>query len=66
MLQPLFDDIKNLQSSFSHITISHVYREKNMEADRLSKDGLELQEGTWEIRESLQGQLTSYLHESWL
>jgi ribonuclease HI len=66
LLQPLFSDIKNLQSTFSHISFSHVYRDKNIEADRLSKQGLELQEGTWEVFESNQGQLSSHFHESWI
>ena len=32
--------IKDLMRSFKTINLSHVYREKNMEADRLSKRGL--------------------------
>jgi len=48
ILQPLFYDIKNLQASFYH-----VYRENNLEATRLSKDDLKMQEGTWEINKSL-------------
>jgi hypothetical protein len=37
-----------------------------MEDDRLSKDDMELQEGTWEIKEFQQGQISSYFHEYWL
>jgi len=46
-LHPFVCDIKNLQALFSHINFSHVYRENNLEDDRLSKYGLELQEGNW-------------------
>jgi len=34
-----------LKEAFAHITIQHIYREHNMLADTLSKDGLTLEEG---------------------
>jgi len=39
-LQPLFHDILNIKSAFSHIAFVHVYRDRNKEADRLSKKGV--------------------------
>jgi hypothetical protein len=62
-LQPLSLDVKNKKSSFTHLSFAHVYRDKNKE-NKLSKEGLELQVGTWEIPESTQGQ-SSYFHEPW-
>jgi hypothetical protein len=47
LLQPLFQDIKNLQSAFCHNSFAHVCREKNSEIDKLFKEVLELQEGTF-------------------
>jgi ribonuclease HI len=63
LLQPLFKDVKHLQSTFSRITFAHVYKENKMEVDRISKDGLNLQEGIWEI-ESQQEHISTYLQES--
>lgn len=34
------DRIKELQMKFSSISFTHIYRDKNSEADRLSKLGL--------------------------
>jgi len=65
MLHPLFHDIKNLYSSFSHTIIAHVYNENKMVANKISKHYLELQEDKWEIKESIRQQITSYCHESW-
>jgi hypothetical protein len=45
-LQPLFLDIKNMQSAFTYLSFTHLYRNKNTEAGSLSKEGLELQEST--------------------
>jgi ribonuclease HI len=66
LLQPFFRDTKHLQSTFIHITFDHIYRENNKEADRLSKDGLYLHEGIWEIKETQHGHISTYLHESCL
>jgi hypothetical protein len=52
LLQPPFKDIKHLQSTFTHITFDHIYSENNKEANRLSKDDLDMHEGIWEIKES--------------
>ena len=46
LLQALFQHIKNLQSTLSHIYFSHMYREHNYESIMLSKEGLVLQERT--------------------
>jgi hypothetical protein len=64
MFQPLFHEIANSQTTFSHVMCVHVYRDKKTKADRLSKEGVEMHKGDWEINESHQGQHTSYFHES--
>lgn len=64
MLQPLFEDIKNTKTTFTHLSFAHVYRGKITKGVRLSKEGLELQEELWEILNSSQEQSSSsYLHE---
>jgi hypothetical protein len=47
-LQPLYDDIQRQMTTFSHISLSHIYRDKNRIVD-LSKYGLGLEHGTWII-----------------
>jgi ribonuclease HI len=39
-LQPLYDDIQMQMTTFSHISLSHIYRDMNNIVDGLSKDGL--------------------------
>jgi hypothetical protein len=46
MLHPLFWDIINLKTTFTHLSFTHVYRDKTIEADNLSKEGFELHEET--------------------
>lgn len=41
MLMPLLEEIQNLKSSFIVLSLDHIYRDKNDEADRYSKAGLQ-------------------------
>ena len=42
-LKILYNQIINLFTKFEHITIQHIYRENNTEADKLSKKVLKKQ-----------------------
>jgi hypothetical protein len=64
-LQPLFYDVQNLLTSFSHISLSHIYRDRNRIADGLSKDGLGLNQGAWIISEQRDGHIFD-THDSWV
>eukprot|EP00253_Pinus_taeda_P030442 PITA_30442 len=57
MLMPLLAEIQNLKSSFSILSLDHIYREKNDEADRFSKAGLHQAVGSWRIKEQFQDQI---------
>ena len=48
-LSALFKEANKFLSSFDFITCKHVYRERNKEAERISKAGLNLAMGTWKI-----------------
>jgi ribonuclease HI len=48
-LLPILEDILCLMEEFETVTISHVYRNMNMVADALSKAGLFLALGHWDI-----------------
>ena len=47
----LVEDIKHLQTNFEFIDCQHVYREKNKELDKRSKEGIGLGVGQWKIVE---------------
>ena len=42
---PLLDEVLLLKHHFDFISFTHVYRERNSIADRLSKERAQLQEG---------------------
>jgi ribonuclease HI len=50
-LANIVEDIKFLQTSFDSLTCRHVYRERNKEADRRSKEGTNLALGQWKVTE---------------
>jgi hypothetical protein len=52
-LWPLFIEITRIASSFSHHKFFHVYKKQNQDADKLSKDGVEMDQGSWKIFEKL-------------
>lgn len=56
-LKQILGEIQRLKSSFNSFSICHIYREKNELADKLSKDGLQLDLGSWQIEEDEQGQI---------
>jgi ribonuclease HI len=42
---PIFEEIQRIAPSFDNLDIQHVYRERNMVANQLSKAGLQLDFG---------------------
>ena len=44
-LRPILNEIFLLQQHFNFVSFTHVYRERNDTADRLSKAGAQLEEG---------------------
>lgn len=59
ILKTLVEEIMFLKSSFNRLSFFHIYRDKNEEADHLSKAGLQQDLGVWSIAESRKGQTTS-------
>ena len=55
LLLPLLSEIIRLKSIFSVLTISHIYRERNAEADSLSKKGIEQVLDQWSVEEVAEG-----------
>jgi len=50
-LLPLFKEASWLRNCFMEISISHIFRERNSEADRISKEGVAREMGLWTVSE---------------
>jgi ribonuclease HI len=55
LLLPILEEVQRVVVSFDIFEIHHVFRERNMEVDRLSKEGLQLEHGQWMIVEDNEG-----------
>eukprot|EP00253_Pinus_taeda_P002811 PITA_02811 len=55
ILKTLMDEIFLLKASFNFFAISHIYRDKNEDADQLSKAGVQQDLGNWVTEEIRQG-----------
>eukprot|EP00253_Pinus_taeda_P027771 PITA_27771 len=51
MLRPLLEEIMILKQSFNVFSIDHIYRSRNEDADKLSKDALQQVMGSWKVIE---------------
>ena len=68
--KPLFQNLLGVGSGNQRLcptydletTLMHVYRERNEEADKLSKAGLNLQWSHWKILEIKDSEATAYPH----
>ena len=47
ILLPLLNEISCLKCFFTELYVCHIYRERNHDADRLSKEGAEQDMGAW-------------------
>ena len=65
-LDTLYEEVNKTFSNFESISFKHVYRERNMDADKLSKEGLNLQWGSWKITEIKDTKAKEYLHKPFL
>jgi ribonuclease HI len=50
-LVPILEDVMHIKSFFDSISFTHIYRERNQLADRLSKEVAQLAFGQWYIEE---------------
>eukprot|EP00253_Pinus_taeda_P004658 PITA_04658 len=61
ILKTIVDEISSLKTFFNRFSICHIYRDRNEEADQLSKAGLQQDSGSWTVEEIRQGQ--SYISD---
>jgi hypothetical protein len=65
-LSPILEDIYRLMDMFDTLVISHVYRDMNMVADSMSKDGLLLSLGQWHITEKKGEDTNVFFHQPFI
>ena len=61
-LYPILEEVLLLKQHFNKISFIHVYRERNRVADRLSKEAMQLDYGTWKIQILAPTGAYSYYH----
>lgn len=60
MLRPLLDEIMNLKQSFNGFFLEHIYRHRNEDADKLSKEALLQDLGVWKVLENQAGHIQEH------
>ena len=61
-LLPILEEVLLLKHHFNTISFTHVFRERNRVADRLSKEATQLDYGTWRIQIFARTGAYSYYH----
>ena len=61
-LRPILEEIHLLVTRFDHISFSHVYREQNELADKVSKEAMGLHLGVWQIEITADQNAYGYYH----
>jgi ribonuclease HI len=59
---PLLEDVLHIKSLFDSISFSHIYRERNQLADRLSKEATQLAFGQWYVEEHTSTGIRGFYH----
>jgi len=65
-LANIVEDIKSLQHAFDSITCHYVYRERNEEADRSSKEGTHMDMDYWKISEFLNDHIQEHPQQTFM
>ena len=65
-LDNILRSAREVLNSFDAYSYWHVYRENNREADKASKEGLQLAMGQWKIKEHMDGFIQEYFHRPFM
>ena len=65
-LAALFEEVSRLLTNFESLTLKHVYRERNMDADILSKAEINLAWGTWKFIETKEATTNEFYHRPFM
>jgi ribonuclease HI len=66
ILASLLEEVFLITDIFTNLSFKHVYRERNGEADSLSKEGTSMAHGQWHIIELLDGQSQEHYHRPFI
>ena len=62
----LFEEVHMLITNFDDITCGHVYRERNIDTDRLSKNRIALKHGVWNFFETRDAEVYEFYHRPFI
>ena len=65
-LSSRFEEVNRLWKNFDHISCRHVYRERKTTADRLYKEGLKMEHGTWNFFEKRDAEVYEFFHRPFI
>ena len=65
-LAALYEEVHGLITTFDVITCRHVFRERNNEAGKLSKEGLNMEAGTWKFLEQRETEVYEFYHRPFI
>jgi len=65
-LSIILNEVLELKAAFNNITVSHIYREYNKGADKLSKEAALMDRGVWEITEIQDQQEHKFYHRPYI
>eukprot|EP00253_Pinus_taeda_P017857 PITA_17857 len=65
-LSIVLNEVLELKAAFNNITVSHIYREHNNGADKLSKEAATMDRGMWEISEIKDHQEQKIYHRPYI
>jgi len=65
-LRHILDEALRLISNFDFFSCNHIYREHNTEANSLSKEGANQEQGIWLIIEKIDGVSYQYYHRPFM
>ena len=63
-LQPLLEEVRRLVGAFMSIYSCHIYRERHINVNGLSKMGITMPISTWHITEIVERQSVKYFHST--
>ena len=65
-LDALFEEVSRLLANFESLSLKHVYRERNMDADPLSKARINMEWGTWKFTETKKTTANEFYHRPFM
>ena len=65
-LNALFEEVSRLLANFEYLSLKHVYKEWNMEADILSKARINLEWGSCKIADIKETEASEFYHRPFL